>query len=518
MATNRKPAPKPPARKTTRASASRAVQVVLQAPLTRRIVARYDAAGMGRRMRGWVPPTSGPNNAIRDIQKIRDRGRDAVRNEWSARSAATRWATNLVGTGIVPRLSQAIEKTRRDEIMQLWNRWTNVCDADGAVTFYGLQRLATVCWLVGGEVFPRLRFRRADSPLPVPLQVQLIEADQVPMLDSDYWPGLPKGNTIRSGIERTMYGQRVAVWVYKEHPSDNKGWLNDPMTMVRVPISDMLHIYEPERPGQLRGVPDNAAVLARLRGIADFDDAVLERQKIANLFTTFITKAAATGGFLSGVDPLTMQPIQTDSGGSPMVGLEPGMSIELAPGEDVKFANPPEAGTTYADYMRSQHLGTAAGQGLPYELMSGDILNVSDRTLRLIINEFRRFAEQRQWQIIIPRMCQPIFEAWVDQAVLGGEIAVREAPLVKRATWAPQGWAYMHPVQDVQAKQLEVANGFRSRSSVIAERGDDPEEVDNERKADKDREDSLGLQPVVKSVAAPQTGPDGSGQPQQQQQ
>ena len=48
-------------------------------------------------------------------------------------------------------------------------------------------------------------------------------------------------------------------------------------------------------------------------------------------------------------------------------------------------------------------------------------------------------------------------------------------------------------MQDVQGKQAEVDADFRSRSSVISERGDDPETVDAERAADLDREKELGL-------------------------
>ena len=55
------------------------------------------------------------------------------------------------------------------------------------------------------------------------------------------------------------------------------------------------------------------------------------------------------------------------------------------------------------------------------------------------------------------------------------------------------GWAYIHPVQDVQGKKMEVDAGFRSRSSVIGQQGDDPEQVDDERLADMDREKDLGL-------------------------
>lgn len=463
------------------------------------IVARYDAGGNGRRMRGWNAPNTGPNRVLLSATKVRDRARDAGRNDWTASAGAQRWVTNLIGTGIVPRAKKIADKELKTVVTELWDRWVKQSDADGVLNFYAQQAMGTRAWIESGEVFARMRYRRKGS-MEVPLQVQLIESDFVPQFDSDYWPGMPTGNRIRQGIELDRIGARAAYWVYRAHPTDFTTEAIDKSHLVRVPAAEMLHIFEPKRPGQLRGVPEFASVLARLRNVADFDDAVLERQKLANLFTMFVEKAMPTSG-ADGVDPLTGQLIEYGADGMPLAGLQPGISQELMPGEKAVFSNPPEAGTTYSEYMRTQHLATAAGQGVPYEVLSGDIINVSDRTLRVIIQEFRRFAEQRQWHVLIPMFCQRVRDAWVDQAALVGAIpqaVVGEAAAVE---WAPHGWQYIHPVQDVQGKQMEVDSGFRSRSSVIAERGDDPEAVDAERAADLKRAEELGL-----PTTAPQPG------------
>ena len=457
------------------------------------IKALYDAAGYGRRMKGWNPPTTGPNKAAVGLQNIRNRARDASRNDWSGESAIQKWTTNLVGIGITPRFKRIADKTRKQAITDLWNEFVTKSDADGVLNYYGQQTLAVRSWLESGEVFVRRRYRRTNSGLPVPMQVQLIESDFVPMLDTDTWAGLAKGNIIRSGIELDKNGQRVAYWVHKFHPGDGTSEIGS-QDLVRVPAEDIRHVFEPKRPGQLRGVPVMASVLARLRNINDYDDAVLERQKLSNLFVAFITRTMPGADADIDIDPLTNMPIEW-AGGEPLAGMQPGLTQELDPGQDVKFANPPEPGTTYSDYMRTSHLGTAAAAGVPYEVFSGDIANVSDRTLRVIIQEFRRFAEQRQWQIIIPMFCQPVIEWFADAAALIGGISASEVKDVKRAEHAPHGWQYIHPVQDPQGKALEVTSGFRSRSSVIAERGDDPDTVDDERAADKEREKSLDLLP-----------------------
>lgn len=473
---------------------------------------RYDAAGTGRRMAGWNPPASGPNRAIVGLQNIRNRASDTIRNDWAGSASIQHWTTNLIGTGIIPRPKRIKAKKKKQAIVELWDAWVKVCDADGILDFYGMETLATRAWFERGEVFIRLRPRRADSPMDVPLQIQLLEADYVPLLDTDSWQGLPIGNIIRSGIELDNRRQRVAYWVYKEHPGDNQGSASqDNSRYVRVAASQMLHLFEPKRPGQLRGVPDIASVLTHLRGVMDYGDTTLERQKIANLFVASIKRTGLSLPFDT-VDPITGQPLVVDHQNKQLIGLSPGALLDLDPGEELQFTNPPEAGTMYHEYMRTSGLETSAGQGLPYEMFSGDIRNVSDRTLRIVMNQFRRFAEQRQWQIVIPKFCQPIRAAWVVAAIMAGEIAAADQKDATLVEWAPQGWPPIHPTQDIQAQQTAVLAGFRSRSSVIASNGDDPEAVDDEIQSDQKREKELGIvlnpqTPTTPGETAPKPAP-----------
>lgn len=476
--------------------------------LLKQLQNRYDAAGRGRRMASWSAPSTGPNESIDSgLQTLRDRSSDAVRNDWSGESIVTKWATAVVGIAITPRFHRIKSKERKKELSDLWADFVKQADADWVLDLYGMQTLAVRSWAERGEMFARRRHRRADDGLPVPMQVQLLESDMVPNFNADTFTGLPKGNRILSGIEFNRIGKRVAYWVFNAHPGDRligPSIAPSPGDLVRVPAEDMLHMYEPKRIGARRGVPMLAPIMARLRNINDYEDVTLERQKIANLFVAFVSRTLPT---LDPTDPNTLalsgMLSELDDDGSPLVPMAPGLLQELEDGQKVDFANPPAAGTTYSEYMRTSHLGTAAGGGLPYELMSGDIAGVSDRTLRVVINEFRRFAAQRQWQIVIPMFCHRIVEWFADSAMLAGHITDEEAQDIRRAEHAPHGWEYIHPVQDVQGKALEVSNGFRSRSSVIGESGDDPDVVDRERAEDIARERSLGLPTKGDEAQAP---------------
>ena len=462
--------------------------------------AKYDAAGNGRRMAAWQPPSSGPNLATAGLQKIRNRSHDAVRNDWAGESGVQKWSTALIGIGITPRFKRIGSATRRRAITDLFTDFVKQADADCVNNLYGMQTLVVRSWIEAGEVFARRRYRRASDGLAVPVQIQLLEADMCPLLDADTYAGLPAGNRIRSGIELDRRGRRVAYWFYKEHPGDGAMVNIGADALVRVPAEDVCHVFEQKRPGQLRGVTPLASVLMRLRNIDDYEDNTLERQKLANLWVGFISRQLPAA---DPTDPNSGFGGALDDGDmDPLLPLKPGLIQELADGQTFNFANPPEAGTNYSDYLRTSHLGTSAAMGLPYELFSGDIKDISDRTLRVVVNDFRRFAEQRQWQIVIPMFCERVVQWFAEAALMIGEISATEFPLVLRAEHAPHGWAYIHPVQDVQGKAMEVSNGFRSRSSVIGERGDDPNEVDQERADDIAREDELGL-PVMGVIEQP---------------
>jgi lambda family phage portal protein len=449
----------------------------------------YDAAGNGRRAKGWYAPASGPSLAsLSGLSTLRNRARHAARNDPYAAAAIDRLVSNMIGTGITPR-PRTSDPGIRAALIELWEDWTTESDADGLTDFYGLQALVCRVLLEAGECFVRLRPRLPVDGMAVPLQLQLLEPEFVPHEKN----GTNGANSIRAGIEFNPVGKRVAYWMYRHHPHDGQ-WngVNEP---VRIPAEQVLHIFEPLRAGQLRGIPTLAPVLARMKSLDDFDDAVLFRQEVANLFAGFIRKPVPED---PGVDPMTGMPAAYAADGfTPMTGLEPGSMQELMPGEEVDFSDPPDAGNAYPDFMRQQLQSVASGVGLPYELLTGDLRNVNDRVIRVVLNEFHRRIEQRQFAIFIHQLCRPIRATWLDSAALSGAIALPEFEARRReylrTRWAPQGWAYIHPVQDVQAQEMRIKAGLTSRSEVVLRDGYDAELIDEENAADHERERRLGL-------------------------
>ncbi|MPS30641.1 MAG: phage portal protein [Alcaligenaceae bacterium] len=473
----------------------------------------------GARSRNWNPSSAGPNSAAAsNLQTIRRRGRDATRNDPWAKTASVRWVSNAIGTGIQPYPRHPDRAVRR-LLKERWGDWVPEADADGRLDFYGQQALAARSIFTDGEALGRLRTRLPSDGLTVPLQLQCLEGDHLPVEKTELVPG---SNEIVNGVEFDLLGRRVAYHMWSRHPGEY-GRMG--MQLRRVPADQVIHAYQVLRPGQVRGVSELATVLLRLKTLDNFDDAVAFRQEVANLFAGFITRAAPEGSpydpvdnWEGGADDLP------DADGTPVLGMEPGTLNTLADGEDIKFATPPGAPDSYAEFMRQQLMAAFASVGIPYELGTGDLRGVSDRTLRVLVNEFHRLIEQYQWTVFIHQWCRPVWNAWLEALVLDGSISASDylanRRLWRRVLWVPQGWEYFNPVQDVNAKQAEVRAGFTSRSAVILAQGEDPDEVMEWVRSENDAADAAGLMfdsdsrhPLNKSGPARETEPDGEPAP-----
>lgn len=467
-------------------------RVIAALAIPRARAAVYEAGSTsGKRAIGWRAPTVSPNMAVLyQLATLRDRSRQAVRNDGYAKGAIDKLVTNIVGTGIKP-LSQAKNPEFRKAVQALWLRWTDTSDADGLLDWYGQQAQAVRAWLEGGEVFIRLRNRFDEDGLAVPLQVQVLEPEMCP---HTYNAVGRNGHRIRAGIEFDRIGRRAAYWFHPSRPGDLNDW--EAGNLRAVPAESVIHIYDPLRPGQLRGVPHLTQALIRLNELDKLEDATLLRAQIQNLFAGFIRRPNTDG---SDLNPITNQAADaTTADGRPIVTLEPAAMTELGPGEEISFNSPPNADPNGAAFTKLLLLGVAAATGVPYEVLTGDMSGLNDRVMRVVLYEFRRRIQAWAHQIVAFQICRRVWRAWLDRAFVAGALPIPidylESPEPWAAVrWMPQGWPYIHPVQDVEAAQKAIRGGLTSRSAVVSEQGEDSEVIDAEQASDNERADELGL-------------------------
>ena len=458
----------------------------------------YEAAATGRRMGEWQPGNAGVNTILyTSADLMRSRARDLVRRNSWASGAVDSMVGNLVGTGIKPR-STSEDPKFKEAVHKLWADWVDEADATGTQGFYGVQALAVRAMVEGGEVLVRLRNRNPSDGLSVPLQLQVLEPEHLPIsLNRD----LPNGNIIRAGIEFDQIGRRVAYHLYREHPGEQFSRIGSVGDPVPVPASEVIHMFRPLRPGQLRGETWLTQAIIKLHELDQYDDAELVRKKTAALLTGFITAPAPewADDDVTGEEPGddATRPTGKKNEVAVTTTWTPGTMQVLLPGEDVKFSDPADVGGQYAEFMRTQLRAVAVAIGVTYEQLTGDLSGVNYSSIRAGMVEFRRRIEQWQRIVIIHQFCRVVYARWMDQAVLAGALSAPDYAQRRReylaVKWIPQGWAWVDPQKEFTAVIMAIRAGLMSRDQAVATYGYDVEEIDREIAAGNQRADELGL-------------------------
>ena len=451
----------------------------------------YDASGWGRRMYGWNPGNAGPNTVgIQTIETLRSRSRYTARNDPWANNGIASFAANAIGTGIKPQSMHPSKKVKQ-KIQSAWLRWTDQCDAHNACDFYGLQTLLCREVIEGGECFARLRPRRKDSGLRVPLQIQLLESELLPAW---YSVDRPNGNRVRAGVELNKEHSTAGYWFLKQHPGDTILWPSNAGVLLRVASQNVCHVFQSLRAGQLRGVPWLAPVLLRIHELNQFEDAELVKQKVAAMFVAFVKQMTGQGMF--GEVPGTPGEAPAPPPGVGTAVMEPGTTQYLRLNEDIEFANPPQF-NSLPEFMRIYLRSIAAGLGVTYEQLTGDLTGVNYSSIRAGLIEFWRRCEQFQHQVIIFRFCRPIWDAWIRTALISGELDYSDYakdPLAFTSVkWVPPVRQWVDPAKEIGATLDAIRGGLGSRDTAASAQGFDVEEIDNENARDQERADDLGL-------------------------
>lgn len=427
----------------------------------------FEGAQSTRRLLSWSPSNSGPKRQSYQLGTLRKRARDLYRNNAIARAAIDKLVADYLSGGVGCRPNPELSKQVRDRLVNAWEDWSNECDFDGLHDFYGLQAAALRAMLIDGECL--ILIEPSSNP-DAPIELRLLEADHLPFTSD-------ASKNIIDGIEFNGQGKRIAYHLYPIHPGDN-----DNIKTLRIPADKVIHLYQAKRPGQIRGESALTPVLVRLKALDEFDDAVLERQRLANLFVGFIRKPEVgfNDGNLVDADP-------------PLINMEPGTMQELLPGEDITFASPPNQ-EGYESFTREQLRRISAALGIPYFLVSGDYTQVNDRTARVSMTAYRRQVEQFIKGVFVPVFIRPVRLAWIKAGVVNGLLPnhVTLKSLMK-TDYIPEAWAYINPVQEVAAEVNAIESGLKSRAESLLERGRDIEEVDTNRAKDQEREIQLGL-------------------------
>lgn len=432
---------------------------------------QYDAGSRSDRLAGWRADDKSINAETRkSLELIRRRSRELVANHWAAGRAKSVIEKNVVGKGVKP----ASSDVRTEQLLK------RICndrslDPRGKLTLYAQQRLAMGAIVESGEVLI-VRQRRSMAEmralgLSIPLQFVILEADHIDTLKDGR--NYQTGNWIHQGVEIGPLGQVVAYWLFDRHPGDVYRW--NSYQSIRVDARDVIHAFDYLRPEQVRGLPWGVSAMVKMRGMSEYEDAQLTRQKIAAAFAAFIHHNDQ-----SPLDDLY------DPRGVPST-IQPGTVEYLRPGEGVTFSDPPSLGEMrdFSD-INARHIASA--YGVTYESLTGDYSQVNFSSGRMGWLEMHRHITTWQHEIMIAQVCLDI-EKWIREAAAMVGV-VDMSPAWK---WTPPRREMIDPVRETSAAISAIRAGLSSRDDELQKLGRNPEDVDAEIAAGNARVDGLNI-------------------------
>lgn len=444
---------------------------------TTELLRHYEAASVGRRTQNWNRTPGDANSANGgqySLAVLRNLSRDLVRNNGQMRQALRTIANHTVGWGIVAKPTPA-----NPRVMNIWKAWadTTACDADGRDDLYGLEKLVMRGVAENGEMLVRRRMRLLSDGLPIPMQLQVLEPD---FIDTFKTYALPNGGRIIQGVEFDALGNRVAYWLYPEHPGAilMQGTGSIFPASKRIPANEIQHVYQRDRAGQVRAVSWFAPEILPAKDLDEYCDAQLMKQKIA----------ACLAVITSDVDGSSAPLGTADDTQTPVVDmLEPGAILNVTPGRSVEVVKPPSVGE-YASFMTVEQRKIAKGLGLSYEDYSGDYSQVNFSSARMARLEHYDNVYDWRWRLMIPQFCDPVW-GWAMQAlqIMG---VVDQPP---RARWSAPPMPMIEPDKEGLAIQRNVRTGIETLEDAIRERGYDPDEFFAEIAATNKKLDLLGI-------------------------
>ncbi len=475
-------------------------RAAIDAPLVRVSDKPFRGARSGRGSSSFEGQRQHINTAIRQGgQLLRERARFLCRENPLAISAKELRTAYAVGCGMLP-MPVGLSAPRKRALLKAFYEWCRSCDADGVSDFFGMQATVSDEEFEVGEAFVRL-IHSADRPL----RLKLLTSEQLPYQVTSP-VGVPQGHSVRLGVEFDASDERSAYHFLRHHPGDATVSTGDRVKTVRVPASEILHIFKARQPGQIRGLTRTLGALVPANKLNDYDDAQLDRaingSKVSGIIKKSATDRGATSGVLGGAE--------NNGDGTGTLDFETGTILELEEGEDWTTVDPPDPGANYGEFTYRNSAQACAAMGVPYLEATGDLRRATFSAGRLGRMPFKRRIEQFQHLQLSVQMLQPIWIAWLRDGLIRGTITLpRGAPRTVEAysnvRWMGPKWEYIEPLKDRQAEKMAVDELFVPRSDIIAERGEDPDEIDQKIAEDQKREKRLKLR---RGNSAPPQGED----------
>jgi lambda family phage portal protein len=426
------------------------------------VVAKFDSAQTTPdNRRHWAAADGlSPNAAVSpEVRRIlRNRARYEVANNSYAKGIVLTLANDTIGTG--PRLQMLTDDASANRrVEELFESWAEAIDLPGKLRTMRLARAES------GEAFGLL----VNSPgidSPVKLDLRLIEPEQVA---TPWRVGMRVPENEVDGVVLDEHGLPVAYRVLRHHPGDTGGWAGggaDPAAFDTLPASSVLHYFRPDRPGQMRGIPDITPALPLFAQLRRYTLAVIAAAETAADFAAVLYTDAPANGEADPLEPMDE------------VELEKRMATVLPGGWKLGQVHAEQPTTSYAEFKREILNEIARCLNMPFNVAAGNSSGYNYASGRLDHQTYFKSLRVDQHHLRLA-VLDRLLKAWLDEAalvegLLPQSMRVRNAAMPH--TWFWDGVEHVDPAKEATAQATRLANHTTTLAAEFARQGRDWED------------------------------------------
>lgn len=423
---------------------------------------------------------------------LRDRTRYEVQNNPYAAGAVTTLVNDTVGRG--PRLQMLTDDLGLNRAVEsLWKEWADITD-------WGLEsRVLAGVKYVAGESFaiPFESSRLTGMNFPVPIRLRLLEPDQI----AHPWDA-PTDHAGDDGIDVDENGEPTHYHVLRYHPGD-LGGLAGFGKANRYEAKDVLHWFEPKRPGQLRGVTPFQPALGTFAQVRRFAMATLSAAEFA----------ASIAGVLETQLPAGSEPeIVTAEDAFGTVDVVRAMLLTLPTGVKANQLKAEHPSTTYDTFVNAKLRECGRAINMPFGKLSGSHAGFNYSSAKM--DDAPYWADRDiERQGIEAKAYNPFFRLFCDFA----RFVIPKLAAYKGRWWQlAHAWQYdarptSDPVKDATGDEKNLTNATDTLADIAAREGLTEDELLDKRAATKKKFEirGLALPPWLAGKPAPAVVGDG---------
>lgn len=443
----------------------------------------YAAASTGRLLADWV--MGNRNSADQEIRQalvlVRARARDLEANDPYIAKFLRDVELNVIGPAGFTLKVNAVEYRGRQAVPDAvantiianafweWGKTRN-CTPSGAQSLRQACNLLVRGLIRDGEFFVRkLRGRNILQMNGFGFAIQIIEPDHIP---ESYNAVLDNGNRVVMGVEIDAWERPVAYYVRKHDPLVGAfAGIGSSTDYERIPAGDMIHGFFRFRAGQTRGISPMSPSMVKTEHIGKYEEAAVVNARASACKMGFIQKAADAQGEYTGDGK--------DTAGNISVDMAPGTTELLPPGYSFQAYDPRYPSGDHTAFMKVTLRGIAAGLGVSYFSLAGDLEAVNFSSARAGLLADRDFWKAFQgW--FAETVLDDLFADWLEVALLTDKLSGLPPAKFEKfnaPVWHGRTWSWVDPEKDVNANMAAIRSGQKTLTEVLAEQGKDLEET-----------------------------------------